>query len=129
MLIQIGEQKYSITDGLAHPTLNDIFYLKVKTRSEEFPEGVSIPRLSQMLEVLQKAETGADIMDSVDGMMGLRAVIFLARRHAGEHISVEEANDVALADLHFIKEEGDDEIIREARKRRGPFWGRRTRKQ
>ncbi len=123
MLIHIGENTYSATDGIREASLNDLYYIKLKTRDEEHPTGVSLITLKAYLAEFQKVTTGAELVDNLDALMGLRCLVFIARRHAGEKVTLEEANDFQLSQLSFEREESDAELLEEAKR---PFrLGRR----
>lgn len=107
-LIIDGVGNYDIQTILEEASLNDLYYLKVKTKTEEFPAGVSFKSLGEGMKQWGKFEDPSDILNDVEALLNLRSLIFLARRHSGEKVSVDEANDFPLRAFRFEVEEGDE---------------------
>jgi hypothetical protein len=101
----IGE--YDIEETLKNASLNDLFYLKSKTRSEDFPLGVSMKSLGEGMQKWGKFKKPSDILDDLEALMNLRSLVFLCRRHAGEKLTLDEANEFPIEDFKFDVEEGD----------------------
>lgn len=94
MKLVISGKKYDLEESLQKVTLQNLYVLKVQ-------HGVG---MKQILEAFQKFEANQDPMeflDDVEGLLAFQAMIWLVRRHAGEHLSLEEANDVPLDELLF----------------------------
>lgn len=101
----IGE--YDIEETLKNASLNDLFYLKSKTRSDDFPLGVSMKSLGEGMQQWGKFDDPSDILDDLEALMNLRSLVFLCRRHAGEKLTLDEANEFPIEDFKFDVEEGD----------------------
>lgn len=112
MLLRIGTTEYDVTEALRKPTLNDLYYLKVKTRSEEHPTGVSLKTLQDTLDNMAEIDVD-DWLDNAEMLLALRVMIYLARRHAGERVNLDQANDFALQDLALIAEDSDEPVLEE----------------
>ena len=103
MIFVIEGTEYDVNMGLAKVSLHTLFELKVK-------HGISAKDLQGMARYLEKFN-GAPATDLMDDKVALRAmmvVIWLARRYAGEKLSMEEANSFAM-DSFFIKA-SDEEL-------------------
>jgi hypothetical protein len=99
MIFIIEGKEYDIEAGLAKVTLHTLFELKVK-------HGISAKDLQEMAQYLQKFD-GQDatvLMNDKTALRALMIVIWLARKHAGEKVSLEEANSFSM-DAFFIKPE------------------------
>ena len=110
--IRIGSETYSLEDSISQASLGDLYTLKVQTRRDGSP-GVSVKSISETFIRLgeRSAEpdfTGADLLDDdvfIENMIG---VVFLARRNAGENITLEDARGVSFNDIAFIVDDEDD---------------------
>lgn len=116
MLLVIGDRKYDMHETLSKPSLNDLYYLKVKTRSEEFPAGVSLASLGREMERMSAVvdEHGPNgLLDDAEMLLALRALVFLCRKHAGENVTLDSANDFPLSEFSFEAEESDAVVVGE----------------
>jgi hypothetical protein len=111
LLLVIQGKEFDVVETLSKPSLNDLFYLKVKTKSEEFPLGVSLKTLAAGLERMASFTNPMDFIDDAESLLSLRALIFLARRHAGERVTLDSANDVPLDEFSFVPEDGDEALF------------------
>jgi hypothetical protein len=107
-LIIDGVGEYDIQTILEEASLNDLFYLKVKTKTEEFPAGVSMKTLGEGMKKWGEFEDPSDILDDAEALLNLRSLVYLARRHSGEKVSVDEANNFPLRAFRFEVEDGDE---------------------
>jgi len=111
--IRIGSETYSLEDSISQASLGDLFTLKVQTRKDGSP-GVSVKTISETFTRLGEKSadpdfTGADLLDDdvfIENMIG---VVFLARRNAGENITLEDARGVSFNDIAFIVDEEDED--------------------
>lgn len=101
---KIGE--FDVKDTLEDVSLNDLYYLKTKTKNEEFPKGVSMKSLGESLERFAEIDE-EEILEDAEALMTLRSLIFLCRRHAGERVTLDSANAFPLQDFTF--DVSDDE--------------------
>lgn len=99
MILIIEGKEYDVDAGLAKVTLHTLFELKVK-------HGISAKDLQDMAHYLEKfdGQPATALMDDKVALRALMIVIWLARKHAGEKLSLEEANSFAM-DQFFIKNE------------------------
>jgi myo-inositol-hexaphosphate 3-phosphohydrolase len=109
MKIRVGQFEYPLTEGLSHPTNNDIRYLR---RASKELDGVAVtPNTIQAFttEVVDSIN-GTDGFDLFEGerLANLTGMIFLARRKAGDNITYEDAGDFDLTDWEFIPEASDE---------------------
>jgi len=102
----IGE--YDIEETLKNASLNDLFYLKSKTRSDDFPLGVSMKSLGEGMQKWGDFKDPSDILDDLEALMNLRSLVFLCRRHTGEKVGLDDANNFPISDFKFEVEEGDE---------------------
>jgi hypothetical protein len=108
MKIRVGLTEYPLTEGLTHPTNNDIRYLR---RASKELDGVAVtPTTIQQfsIDVVEgmNSTAGFDLFEG-ERLANLTGMIFLARRKAGDNISYEDAGDFDLTDWEFIPEESD----------------------
>ena len=97
-MIAGSDTVYDAEAGVEKASLGLLYELKVKT-------GIGVKQLARMVQSLNKYSDPMDILDDKDGFRALMIVIWLARRHAGEKLSIEQANDVPIMDLMLIGEE------------------------
>lgn len=114
MLLRIMGVEHDLQEVLRRPSLNDLFYLKVKSRSPEYPEGMSLRKLGEYLKKMGELEHPSDAIDDPDVLLALKGVVYLCRRRAGEKVSWEEAGELELSELEFIVEDSDEPILAEA---------------
>lgn len=112
MQLIIEGRRYDLIESLSKPTLNDLYYLKVKTKSEEYPAGVSLKSMVPvMLRMAEISDDPAAILDDPELLLNLRALVFLCRRHAGERLSFDEANDFPISEFSFESEDSDSLLL------------------
>lgn len=135
MRIELNGNTYDLSEAVSKAKLNDLMELKLKTQSTG--EGVSVKSIrgtfmrmgdtfkamsgqsdemtdEQMAEAL--SEAFLELLSDAEFVRNFVGVIFLARRRAGEKVTVEEAGEFAFSDIHFIppseeagtSEQGDD---------------------
>lgn len=108
MLLRIGTREYDVMASLQEPTLNDLYYLKVKTKSVDFPQGISLKTLPPILSRFKDFTDPTDFIDDAEALLALRAVVFLCRQHAGEKHTLDGANDFPINQLSFIHDDEDE---------------------
>lgn len=94
MKLIVGDKKYELEDSLQKASLNDLYVLKVRS-------GMGIKSLKKNLEAMQSYEDPLDFLDDAENIMALQAMIWLCRRHAGENLSIEEANSCPINEVGF----------------------------
>lgn len=98
MKIVISGKEYPVATQ-NDATLADFVALKDAT-------GLTRKDLRELGERVSKM-TEAEAEDSEDAMLATGVTVWLTRRRAGEHLTLEEACDFPLAQLQFIVEPGD----------------------
>jgi len=114
MILRIAGVEHDLADVLSRPSLNDLFYLKVKSRSPEYPNGISLVTLGEYLSRLATIKDPRDLVDDPDVLLALKGVVYLCRRHAGERLTWEDAGELELRDLDFVVEDSDDLVLAKA---------------
>jgi len=109
-LIIAGVGEYDIEEILQNASLNDLYYLKVKTKTEEYPAGVSMKSLGEGMKKWGEFADSSDILDDAEALLNLRSLIFLCRRHGGEKVTVDSANDFPLSAFAFETDENDEPV-------------------
>jgi len=110
--IRVGETVYSLEESVNGAALGDLYALKVQTRRDGSP-GVSVKTISETFkrigEMAQKPDfSPLDMLDDDTFLQNLVGVVFLARRKAGEEITVDDAARVSFDAIGFV-EDVDDE--------------------
>ena len=100
MKFVIDGVKYGLEESVTKATLGDLYVLKVKL-------GVSVKTISATFGRLD-GMSPMDILDDAEVLLNLQGVIWLARRKAGEALTLEEAGEVPFMDLSI--ESDDDEV-------------------
>lgn len=95
MLFSIGGKEYDALMGLAKVSLNTLYELKTKT-------GVGMQTLMMMVQKMGDYKDPTQVLDDKDAFQAFRIVIWLARKHAGENLSISEANDFPVSELLLI---------------------------
>ncbi len=101
MLLRIDGKDYSITDALTHPSLYDLHALKLST-------GMGLQSLMKATDRID--EYKGDFMQAFeesDLLLAFMAIIWLARRCAGERLTMEEANSFPVDEIEMIEEDSD----------------------
>lgn len=112
--IIIAGTSYGLDDSLGRASLGDLYTLKVKL-------GVSVKTITTTFQKF--GELGAnedfsplDLLDDENVIRNLQGIVFLARRKAGENITVEDAGMVSFMDIEFELDEADEAAVAEAPK-------------
>lgn len=111
MLLIISGTEYDVVETLSKPSLNDLFYLKVKTKTEDFPLGVSLKTMIPGMLRMADFTDPADFIDDAESLLNLRALVYLCRRHAGERVTLDSANDFPLDEFSFEMTDGDEAMF------------------
>ena len=114
MQLVIQGTRYDLIETLSKPSLNDLYYLKVKTKSTDYPAGVSLKSMVPVMLRMADLDDPAGILDDPELLLNLRALVFLCRRHAGEKLTLDEANDFPIDEFSFEREDSDDLVLEEA---------------
>lgn len=114
MILRIAGAEYDLNEVLSRPSLNDLFYLKTKSKSPEYPNGISLVTLGEYLKKLGQITDPRQIVDDADVLIALKGVIYLCRRHAGERLTWDDAGELELAELDFVIEDSDELVLEKA---------------
>jgi hypothetical protein len=111
--IRVGSETYSLQDSVNGASLGDLYALKMQTRRDGSP-GVSVKTISETFTRVGELAAGdafspLDLLDDDVFIQNMIGVVFLARRKAGEPVTVADASDVSFNDIEFIDEDDEDE--------------------
>lgn len=117
MRLRVDETEYDITESLQGAAIGDLLELKVKTKTPEFT-GVTVKHIQGAFSAVgEKLSEGdfdtIDLLGDEDFLHAMFGLIFLARRRAGEKVTVDEAKSVKFADFQIIPDEGEEEAAEE----------------
>lgn len=108
MKLIVSGTKYDLKESIQNATLRNLYVLKMQA-------GVGMKSLRDAFKRMEasapKDGTEADPLDfleSEENLLALQAMVWLCRRHAGEHCTVAEANDVPLSAIGFESGEEDN---------------------
>ena len=102
MKFTIGGKEYDAEAGAAKATLQTLYVMRTKY-------GVGLKSLVEMSKKFKEFDSPLDILDDPDAFNAFRAMIWLARVHAGEKVTFEEACDFALDDMVFLTDDEPEE--------------------
>lgn len=114
MQLVIQGKNYDLVETLSKPSLNDLYYLKIKTISEEFPKGVSLKSMVPVMQRMADFDDPTDLLDDPELLLNLRSLIFLCRKHAGEQVTLDSANNFPIDEFSFLQEESDNVVVNAA---------------
>jgi hypothetical protein len=97
----VGDQKYPLKEAIQGATLRNLYVLKVQT-------GIGIKSLRDSFKRMesQAPKDGSpadplDFLEDEENLLALQAMVWLCKRHAGESVTVSEANDFPLSRIGF----------------------------
>lgn len=102
MKFVIRGKEYDVIAGLEKATLQTLYVLKVK-------QGIGMKSLMEQAQKMEKIKDPLDLLEDENTFQVLMAVIWLARKHAGENITFEEANEFGISELQVVNEDDDPE--------------------
>lgn len=96
MQFEINGKTYDAELGLRKATLLTLFELKSR-------HGVGVKKLAETAKRFEKITDPMELLEDTDSFQLFLIVIWLARRYAGEKLTLEQANDdFALDELKLI---------------------------
>jgi hypothetical protein len=104
MKIKIQGKEYPMA-SIGKATLFDVMEIKKAT-------GMTIGEVEEHLTAMSTDSsegTGAEMLSNPEALIALGALIWLTRRRAGEHLTLEQACDFPLDEMEFVAEEGDED--------------------
>lgn len=97
----IGDNEYDVEAGASKATLQTLYVMKTKY-------GIGVKQLAVMGRKFKEFENPLDILDDPEAFNAFRAMIWLARIHAGEKVTMEEACDFPLDTMRFAVPEEEE---------------------
>jgi hypothetical protein len=94
MKFTINGVEYDVEAGASKATLQTLYVMKTKY-------GIGVKQLVEMSRKFKEFENPLDILDDPDAFNAFRAMIWLARVHAGEKLTLDEACDFPLDQMVF----------------------------
>lgn len=101
MKFTIQGKEYDVEAGASKATLQTLYVMRTKY-------GIGVKALAEMGQKFATFANPLDILDDPEAFNAFRAMIWLARTHAGEKVTMEEACDFPLDEMVFQVE--DEEI-------------------
>lgn len=106
MKLIVAGKKYPLQEAIQGATLRNLYVLKMQS-------GVGIKSLRDAFKRMESAQTPKDgtpadpldFLESEDNLLALQAMVWLCKRHAGENVTVAEANDFPLSQIGFEAEQ------------------------
>lgn len=102
MKFRIADKEYNARDAVEQISLQTLVDLK---RSS----GIGIKSLVESTKKFGQYKDPLDLLDNLESLDAFRVLIWLARRHAGEKLTLEQANSFPLNEFALIVD--DDEVI------------------
>jgi hypothetical protein len=101
MKFVIRGKEYDVVAGLEKATLQTLYVLKVR-------QGIGMKSLMEQAKKMEKIKDPLDLLEDENTFQVLMAVIWLARKHAGENLTFEEANEFGISELEVVDEDDDE---------------------
>lgn len=102
MKFTINGVEYDVEAGASKATLQTLYVMKTKY-------GIGVKQLVSMSRKFKEFENPLDILDDPEAFNAFRAMIWLARTHAGEKLTLDEACDFPLDQMVFSTPDVEDE--------------------
>lgn len=107
MKFLIEGREYDVERGLSKASLYTLFELKSKY-------GIGVKSMVSAAKKMENLADPMDLLDDEESFKTFLAIIWLARRYAGEKCTLEEANSMPLDSLQIVAEDGDEEAAPKA---------------
>lgn len=104
MKFLIEGREYDLKNGISKATLYTLYELKCKY-------GIGIKSLVAASKKMGAVSDPMDFLEDEQTFQTFLAVIWLARRYAGEKLTLEQANDFAMDSITVEQEDGDEETL------------------
>lgn len=98
MKFLIEGREYDLERGLSKASLYSLFELKSRY-------GIGVKSMVETAKRMDKMPDPMDLLDDEDAFKVFLAIVWLARRYAGEKLTLEEANSMALDSLQIVNDE------------------------
>jgi hypothetical protein len=97
MKFMIGDNEYDAEEGVSKVSLSTLYELKVK-------HGIGMKTLVEMTRNFANFKDPLDLLEDKNAFRAFMIIIWLARRHAGERCTLEEASQFPLDSLRIVTE-------------------------
>lgn len=104
MKLIINEKPYDLDEAVSEASLGDLYVLKTKLNVSVKTINKTFESLAELVE--RDDFDPLDLLDDADLMLNLQGMVWLARRKAGEIISLHEAGNIPF---NAVRIEGDEE--------------------
>lgn len=101
----VSGQSYSLEDTIAKSTLGDLTALKMST-------GIGIKTIKDSIIRMAASGSPDDFLDDEIILRSIGALVWLAKRRAGETLTIEQATDVPMGEVQFrftVADEADED--------------------
>jgi hypothetical protein len=98
--LEVDGKQYDLEAGMARADLYTLFELKSKY-------GIGMQSMLKAAERMNGLDPMA-LLEDAELFQTFLAMIWLARRHEGERLTLEESTSIPLTDLKVVPEEGDE---------------------
>ena len=102
MKFTIRGKEYDIEAGASKATLQTLYVMRTKY-------GIGVKALAEMGQKFKTFKNPMEILDDPEAFNAFRAMIWLARTHAGDKVTIEEACDFSLDEMIFEEPEPEPE--------------------
>jgi hypothetical protein len=101
MKVKIQGKEYDIEQGMSKVSLTTLFELKSSY-------GIGMQTLMKTGERFGKIKDNTEILEDLELLNAFRVMVWLARKAAGEKLTLDEANDFPLDTFEFVSDEPED---------------------
>jgi len=103
MKFMIGDKEYDAEAGVSKVSLATLYELKLR-------HGIGMKSIVEMTAKIGQFTDPMEVLEDKDAFQAFRVVIWLARKHAGEHgLSLDQATNFPLDQLRMINDEEEPE--------------------
>lgn len=109
MKLIVAGKTYPLQEAIQGATLRNLYALKIQT-------GLGMKSLRDTFKRMEASapKDGSqgdplDFLEDADNLLALQAMVWLCKRHAGEPVTVAEANDFPLSQIGFEREAEEEE--------------------
>lgn len=113
MKLIVAGKTYPLQEAIQGATLRNLYALKIQT-------GLGMKSLRDTFKRMEASApkdgtTGdpLDFLEDADNLLALQAMVWLCKRHAGEAVTVAEANDFPLSQIGFERDVEEEEAAPE----------------
>lgn len=100
MKLKISGKLYDVEAGAAKATLQTLLVM-------QRDYGINMQQLAETAKRMQGIKDPNEVLGDPELLQAFLVMVWLARRHAGEDMTLEESSNVPIDELELIVEEGD----------------------